>query len=107
MVPKPGQPITLSSSDGVAVSMQMDGLNPKVHRSPKDLKRGTVSIGGATVSYGCDEGKLIVHDFSTGKDYFLLGVLKSFLQRCHPLLKHRTPSTDIVQKEVNQPDGVE
>ncbi len=94
MVSKPGQPVELSSSHGVGVSMQMEGLTPRAHRSPKDLKRATVSFGGATVSYGCDQGKLLVHDFSTGKDYFLLGVLKSFLQRCHPLLKDRMPSTD-------------
>lgn len=92
MVSKPGHPIELSSSHGVGVSMQMDGLTPKVHRAPKDLKHATVTLGGATVSYGCDEGKLIVHDFSTGKDYLLLGVLRSFLERCHALIKGRMPA---------------
>lgn len=89
MVTKPGQPVALSSSHGVGVAIQMDGLRPKVHRAPKDFKHGTVTIGGATVSYGCDQGKLIVHDFSTDKDYFLLDVLKAFLHRCYPLIKSR------------------
>ncbi|MHC4416309.1 MAG: hypothetical protein ACYS0G_13600 [Planctomycetota bacterium] len=107
MVSKPDQPIELSSSHGVGVSMHMDGLKPRVHRSPKDLKRGTVSIGGATVSYGCDQGKLIVHDFSTGQDYFLLGVLRSFLQRCHLLLKDRMPSAVTGAEKTAEPKGTE
>ena len=94
MVSKPDQPITLSSSHGVAVSMQMDGLKPKVRHTPKDQKHGKVTLGGATVSYGCIDGKLIVHDFSTGKDYVLLDALRSFLKRCHPLVKDRMPSTN-------------
>lgn len=106
MVSKPTQPIELSSSHGVGVSMHMDGLKPRVHRSPKDLKHGTFSIGGATVSYGCDQGKLIVHDFSTDKDYVLLGVLRSFLQRCHPLLKDRMPAAD-TGEQTTEPDGTE
>lgn len=89
MVSKPGHPIELSSSHGVCVSIQMDGLKPKVHRAPKDLKHGTITLGGATVSYGCNEGNLIVHDFSVGKDYLLLGVLRSFLKCCHSLITDR------------------
>ena len=102
MVSKPGKPITLSSSHGVGVSMQMDGLKPKVHRTPKDLEHGKVTIGGATVSYGCINGKLIVHDFSTGKDYALLDALRSFLKRCHPLIKDRMPATNAPTEEARE-----
>ncbi len=102
MVSKPGKPITLSSSHGVGVSMQMDGLKPKVHRTPKDLKHGQVTIGGATVSYGCIDGKLIVHDFSTKKDYVLLSALRSFLKRCHPLIKDRMPATNAPTEEAKE-----
>ena len=102
MVSKPGKPITLSSSHGVGVSMQMDGLKPKVHRTPNDLKHGKLTIGGATVSYGCIDGKLIVQDFSTGKDYFLLDALRSFLKCCHPLLKDRMPATIAPIEEANE-----
>ena len=102
MVAKPGKPITLSSSHGVGVTMQMDGLEPKVHRSPNYQKHGTVTIGGATVSYGCVAGKLIVHDFSTGKDYVLLDALRSFLKHCYPLVKDRMPATNAPAEEANE-----
>ncbi len=106
MVSKPDQPIKLSSAHGVNVSVQMAGLKPRVHRAPKDLKHGTVTFGGATVSYGCDEGKLIVHDFTTGRDYSLLGVVRSFLERCGALIKDRMPATDAPAEEANTPtDG--
>lgn len=104
---KPDHPIKLSPSHGVRVTMQMAGLTPKIHRSPKDLKHGKVSIGPATVSYGCDKGRLFVHDFSTGKDHFLLDVLRSFLEHCHPLLKDRMPSTGTAEEEAAGPDGAE
>ena len=94
MVSKPDQPIELSSSRGVAVTMRMDGLTPRVQRTPKDFKHGTAAIGGATVSFGCDEGKLIVHDFSTDKDYVLLDVLRAFLEKCHPIITSRMPKPD-------------
>jgi len=91
MVSKPSHPIELSSSHNVAVALRMDGLKPRVHRTPKDLKHGTATIGGATVSFGCFEGKLVVHDSTTGKDYVLLGVLRAFLEGCHPIIKSRMP----------------
>jgi hypothetical protein len=102
MVSKPGHPVELSSSHGVCVSMQMDGLKPRVHRTPKDMKHGTVTFGGATVSCGCSEGKLIVHDFSTGKDYLLLRVLRSFLERCQPLIADPTSGTSAPAEQPSQ-----
>jgi hypothetical protein len=74
--------------------MTNDGLTPRVQRTPKDLKHGTATIGGATVSFACIEGKLIVHDFSTDKDYVLLDVLKAFLDKCHPIIQGRMPKPD-------------
>lgn len=86
MVSKPGRPITLTSSHGVGVSLSMQGVSPKVGRSRKDMKHANVAYG-PSVSWGYEEGKLIVHDFSTSKDYLLLEVLETFLQQCHALIK--------------------
>lgn len=91
MVSKPGHPIELSSSHGVAVTMRMDGLAPRIQRTPKDFKHGTATVGGATVSFACVDGKMIVHDFSTDKDYELLAVLRAFLEECHPIITSRLP----------------
>lgn len=107
MVSKPGKPIELSSSHGVGVSIQMAGLKPKVHRTPKDIKHGKVAFGGATVSYGCEAGKLFVHDFSTGKDYLLLGVLQSFLQACYALIKDKTRTEAVPERSAKPPRDVE
>lgn len=92
MVAKPGRPITLKSSGGVGVVMQMDGLRPRVHRTPKDLKRGKVTFGPAA-SFGCADGRMIVHDFAMGKDFFMLDVLRDFLLRCRDLLNEHRPMT--------------
>ena len=91
MVTKPDQPIELSSSHGVGVTLQLDGLTPRVSRTPKVMKHGKVSIGGSTVSIGCHQGTLVVHDFSTTKDYVLLIVLRTFLEKCHSIIKSRWP----------------
>jgi hypothetical protein len=37
---------------------------------------------------------LIVHDFSTNKDYLLLEVIEAFLRACHPIIKNRMPKPD-------------
>lgn len=92
LVTKPGKPINLSSSQGVAVVMQLDGLKPRIRREPNDLKHGTASIGGATVSFGCVDGKLMVYDFSTNKEYVLLEMLHSFVKHCHAIIKSRLPT---------------
>jgi hypothetical protein len=92
MVSKPGKPITLSSSHGIRVAVTMPGVAPKVHNPNR--KCVNVKFGGSTVSFGCVEGKLIVHDFSTDKDYALLDVLREFLEKCHPLVKCRMPTAD-------------
>ena len=92
MVSKPRKPITLSSSHGVPVALTMPGVAPKVHNP--DRKCANVKFGGATVSFGCDQGRLIVHDFSTNKDYLLLGVIEAFLRTCHPIIKDRFPKPD-------------
>lgn len=92
MVSKPGKPITLSSSHGVPVGVSMPGVAPKVHNPNR--KCANVKFGGATVSFGCDQGRLIVHDFSTDKDYLLLGVLEAFLKACHSIIKNRMPKPD-------------
>lgn len=89
MVSKPGKPIELSSSHGVPVAVTMPGVAPRVHNPNR--KCANVKFGGATVSFGCEEGKLIVHDFSTAKDYVLLAVLQAFLQQCHAIIRERIP----------------
>jgi hypothetical protein len=89
MVSKPGQPVQLTSSHGVGVSLQMHGPKPKVRRTRKDLRESLKHANVTfehTVSWQCDNGRLIVHDFSTGKDYLLLEVLRSFLQQCEALV---------------------
>lgn len=110
MVSKPDKQIQLSSSRGVGVALQMDGVKPKVHRSRKNLKHAKVKFGGATVSYGCTDGKFIVHDFSTDKDYVVLDVLRSFLSSCQSLIEQRMPQDNGAQKTSSSeetPDDVE
>jgi hypothetical protein len=92
MASKPGKPIALSSSHAVPVALTMSGVAPKVHNP--DRKRANVKFGGATVSFGCDQGRLVVHDFSTNKDYLLLGILEAFLRACHSIIKNRIPKPD-------------
>lgn len=89
MVSKPGKPVTLSSSHGVPVAVTMPGVAPKVYNPNR--KCANVKFGGATVSFGCVEGKLVVHDFSTDKDYLLLGVIEAFLRACHPIVQSGMP----------------
>lgn len=91
MVSKPGKPIALSSSHEVPVALTMPGVAPKV-RTP-NRKHANVKFGGATVSYGCVEGRLIVYDFSTAKNYVLLDVLRAFLEKCQPLIMSRMPKS--------------
>jgi hypothetical protein len=92
IVSKPGKPITLSSSHGASVALTMPGAGPKVLNT--DRKSANVKFGGATVSLGCDEGRLIVHDFSTDKDYLLHELLKAFLTACRSIIKDRMPRPD-------------
>lgn len=102
MVSKPGQPIKLSSH-GVAMTMRMDNLTPRFHRTPKNFKHGTATLGGATVSFGCDQGKLIIHDFSADKDYMLLDVLREFLEKCQSIIKSRMPKSSPSEIPFNKP----
>lgn len=92
MVSKPGKPIALSSSHGVPIAMTMSGVAPKVHNPNR--KCANVKFGGATVSLVCDQGRLVVHDFSTNKDYLLLGVIEAFLNACHSIVKNRMPKSE-------------
>lgn len=78
IVANPDKPMSISSSHGVAVEVQMHGATPKVRRSPKDQKHGKFSPG-QSISYLCDGGDLIVHDFSSNKDYSVIEVLRQFL----------------------------
>lgn len=91
-VSKPGKPIMVSSSHGVPVALTMPGIAPKVHNPNR--KCANVKFGGATVSFGCDQGRLIVHDFSTNKNYLLLGVIEAFLRACHSIIESRIPKPD-------------
>ncbi len=92
MVSKPGKSIAISTSHGVPVALTMPGAAPKVHTTNR--KSAKVKFGGATVSFDCDQGRLIVHDFSTDKDYLLLGVLEASLRACHPIIRSRMPKPD-------------
>jgi len=92
MESKPGNEPELSSSHGVAVCMQMEGVKPKVRLFPKDLNHGKASLGGATVFYGCEGEKLVVHDLSTSKNYYLLEVLSTFLEKCRAIIRERLPA---------------
>jgi hypothetical protein len=94
IVTKPDRPIKLSSPDDVAVALQLHGPTPRVLRSRKDLKHAKAAFGGATVSFECNQGSLIVHDFSTDKDHFLLDVLRDFLERCRPLIRGGLPGAE-------------
>lgn len=106
MVSKPGHPIELSSSHGVGVAMQMSGVKPKVYRTRKDLKHANVKFGGATVSFGCINGKFVVYDFSTKKEYLVLDILRSFLHSCELLFKDRMPQASAPQEPSNPPAKV-
>lgn len=90
-VANPNKPMTLTSSHGVAVQVQMHGATPKVRRSPKDQKHGKFSPG-QSISYLCFEGELIVHDFSSNKDYRVMGVLRQFLEDAQNALHAVTKS---------------
>lgn len=90
MKSKPDKPITLSSSHGAVAGVTMAGASPKVHN--QNRKHANVKFGGATVALMCDHGRLVVHDFSTNKAYFLLGALEAFLKACHPIITSRMSS---------------
>lgn len=84
-VANPDKPMKLTSSHGVGVTVQMHGAKPKVNLSPKDQKHGKFTPG-QSMSYHCVDGELIVHDFSTNKDFKLLGVLGMFLKDAQALV---------------------
>lgn len=84
-VANPDKPIKLTSSHGVSVFLQMQGAKPKVRLSPKDQKHGKFTPG-QSISYQCVGGELIVHDFSAGKDFRLLEVLRIFLENAQTLV---------------------
>jgi hypothetical protein len=92
MVSKPGKPIALSSSKGVPIAMTMAGVAPKVHNPNR--KCANVKFGGATISFGCDQGQLVVHDFSANKQYLLHGVIEAFLRACIPIINNRMSKPD-------------
>lgn len=73
------KPMTLTSSHGVGVQVQMHGAKPKVRLSKKDQKHGKFSPGDA-ISFQCNEGVLGVYDASTSKTYDLLRLLECHLK---------------------------
>jgi hypothetical protein len=85
MVSKPGKPVKISSSQGVPVQVQFSGMSPKV--TNPNRKAANVQFGGATVVFGCDNGRFTVHDFSTNRAYFLLNVIEIFLKAAHPIVQ--------------------
>lgn len=83
---KPGKPIRISSSQGVKVSLRLDGARPSVHRSPKNIKHGQVSFGGSTVYVECVDGRILAYDFSKSKPIDLQVAIDEFLQACSEIL---------------------
>ncbi len=73
------KPMTLTSSHGVGVQVQMHGAKPKVRLSKKDQKHGKFSPGDA-ISFQCSEGVLGVYDASTSQTYDLLRLLECHLK---------------------------
>lgn len=92
------KPMTLTSSHGVGVQVQMHGAKPKARLSKKDQKHGKFSPGDA-ISFQCSDGILGVYDASSSKTYDLLRLLERHLKALHKIIAPLFASSEAEAEE--------